>query len=34
MIIAMDGAITIFGFVDYSSCELATSRSNVVEGAE
>jgi hypothetical protein len=28
------GATTIFGFADYSSYELATFRSNVVERAE
>jgi hypothetical protein len=28
------GATTIFGFADYSNCELATFRSNVVERAE
>jgi hypothetical protein len=28
------GVATIFGFADYSSCELATFKSNVVERAE
>ncbi len=28
------GVVIIFGFVDYSNRELATSRSNVVEGVE
>jgi hypothetical protein len=28
------GIAIIFGFVDYSNYELATSRSNVAEGAE
>jgi hypothetical protein len=28
------GVATSFGFVNYNNCELATSRSNVVEGVE